>query len=62
MSKADLGVRMLGGNQEVMKVMIDNKWLGKKSGNSNFVPRVKNRLVFFFSNRRLFFQTDRREV
>jgi enoyl-CoA hydratase / long-chain 3-hydroxyacyl-CoA dehydrogenase len=32
MSKADLGVRMAGGNPEMMKAMLDKGWLGRKSG------------------------------
>eukprot|EP00596_Hydrurales_sp_CCMP1899_P005173 CAMPEP_0119036246 /NCGR_PEP_ID=MMETSP1177-20130426/3809_1 /TAXON_ID=2985 /ORGANISM="Ochromonas sp, Strain CCMP1899" /LENGTH=699 /DNA_ID=CAMNT_0006995777 /DNA_START=269 /DNA_END=2368 /DNA_ORIENTATION=- len=32
MSKADLGVRMEGGNPEFMKKMVDNGFLGRKSG------------------------------
>ena len=32
MSKADLGVRMEGGNPEMMKQMVDRGWLGRKTG------------------------------
>lgn len=32
MSKADLGDRMKGGDSSLMQTMVDNKWLGKKSG------------------------------
>ena len=32
MSKADLGVRMTGGNPEFMAKMVENKWLGRKTG------------------------------
>jgi enoyl-CoA hydratase/long-chain 3-hydroxyacyl-CoA dehydrogenase len=32
MSKADLGVRMQGGNPEMMKLMVDRGWLGRKTG------------------------------
>ena len=32
MSKADLGVRMNGGNREMQKKMIEKGWLGRKSG------------------------------
>jgi len=32
MSKADLGVRMQGGNPGMMKAMVDKGWLGRKTG------------------------------
>ena len=32
MSKADLGVRMEGGNPQFMKTMVEKGWLGKKTG------------------------------
>lgn len=32
MSKADLGVRMAGGNQAMMAAMVEKGWLGRKSG------------------------------
>lgn len=32
MSKADLGVRMQGGRQELIKLMVEKKWLGRKTG------------------------------
>ena len=32
MSKADLGVRMAGGNQAMMAAMVEKGWLGRKTG------------------------------
>lgn len=32
MSKADLGVRMHGGNADMLKIMVEKGWLGRKTG------------------------------
>ncbi len=41
MSKADLGVRMQGGDQSYIKAMVDNKWLGRKTGKGFYMYPAK---------------------
>lgn len=41
MSKADLGVRMQGGNTELMSKMVEKNWLGRKTGKGFYMYPAK---------------------
>lgn len=41
MSKADLGDRMLGGDQSYIKAMVENNWLGRKTGKGFYMYPAK---------------------
>merc|ERR1712050_580414 len=68
LSKADLGVRMTGGDVSLMQNMIDKGWLGKKSGQCFYTYNGKKktinaevkRYVEEFATRRL--ELDTKEI
>lgn len=41
MAKADLGVRVGGGDQSLLQGMVDKKWLGRKAGKGFYVYPAK---------------------
>ncbi len=45
LSKADLGVRMDGGDVTLMENMIGKGWLGKKSGQGFYTYKGKNKTI-----------------
>jgi len=45
LSKADLGVRMTGGDVSLMQNMIDKGWLGKKSGQGFYTYKGKKKTI-----------------
>lgn len=45
LSKADLGVRMTGGDVSLMGKMVENGWLGKKSGQGFFTYNGKKKTI-----------------
>jgi 3-hydroxyacyl-CoA dehydrogenase len=45
LSKADLGVRMEGGDVSLMEKMIEKGWLGKKSGQGFYTYKGKAKTI-----------------
>uniref|UniRef100_A0A7S3L3T2 enoyl-CoA hydratase n=1 Tax=Amphora coffeiformis TaxID=265554 RepID=A0A7S3L3T2_9STRA len=45
LSKADLGVRMEGGDVSLMSTMIEKGWLGKKAGQGFYTYKGKNKTI-----------------
>ena len=48
MSKADLGVRMHGGNPDYMKAMVEKGMLGRKTGTHSLTKSLIHSLTHYF--------------